>query len=81
MAAILLVLAHSAMAQTIPSAPGRDEIPNTHLRDQCPANDFRGTGYPFHDACGGVTTPQNSAVFDTKRNRLILWGGGHQDYS
>jgi hypothetical protein len=28
-----------------------------------------------------VTEAWNSAVFDTRRNRLVIWGGGHGDYA
>ena len=67
-------------AQTIPSSLGWYQIPNTKLKNVCPPNNFGGSGYPFTDMCQNVTEAWNSAVFDTTRNRLIIWGGGHGDY-
>lgn len=60
-------------AQTIPSTAGWYSIPNTKIRPVCP------TGGSLGD-CAMVTAAWNSAVFDTTRNRLIIWGGGHSDY-
>jgi hypothetical protein len=54
-------------------------IPNTPMSavDPCPARNcsYSGAeGQPavMNDWCGGV--------FDTKRNRLVIWGGGHAGY-
>ncbi len=30
--------------------------------------------------CSAVITAWNGAIADTRRNRLIIWGGGHSDY-
>jgi hypothetical protein len=54
------------------------EVPNSSLRAACPANS---PSYEFSAACGSVISAWNSAVADIKRNRLILWGGGHADYA
>ena len=53
------------------------EVPNSKLREVCPPNS---PSYEFSGACGSVISAWNSAIADTKRNRLILWGGGHADY-
>jgi hypothetical protein len=45
------------------------QIPNTHLNSVAPS----GWSANVIDAWGG-------AALDTKRNRLIVWGGGHNDY-
>lgn len=63
----------NANAQTIPSTLGWYDLPNTKIRSVCP------TGLSLGD-CSGVTGAWNSAVFDSTRNRLIIWGGGHSDY-
>src|SRR5215813_3860598 len=68
-------------AAGIPTTPGWYRIPSTDLQSQCPPNNFNNSGYDFFDLCRGVTQAWNSAAFDTKRNRLIVWGGGHADYS
>jgi hypothetical protein len=59
------------------SAPlGWQRIPNSAQRSVCiadsPAEAVVG--------CRAVIEAWNSAVADTKRNRLIIWGGGHNDY-
>jgi hypothetical protein len=59
---------------------GWTQLPNTKLRSVCPPNGFGGSGYNFSSYCNSVTSAWNSAVFDTRRNRLIVWGGGHADY-
>ena len=69
-------------AQTLPATPGWSQIPNTHLR-ACPSTclNFGDSGYDFAYQCRNVTEAWNSGVFDTTRNRLIVWGGGHRNYS
>jgi len=62
--------------QGLPSAPGWYELPNTKLRPVCATEpSIRGS-----TGCAAIIDAWNSGVFDTKRNRLILWGGGHADY-
>lgn len=63
----------NANAQTIPSTLGWYDLPNTKIRSVCP------TGLSLGN-CSGVTGAWNSAVFDSTRNRMIIWGGGHSDY-
>ena len=64
----------------LPTTTGWYAIPNTSLRTICPPNNYGGTGYMFMDNCPAVTTAWNGGAMDTKRNRLIVWGGGHKDY-
>src|SRR5262245_61968361 len=71
----------SAQAATIPTSIGWYDIPNTHLRSVCPPDNFNGSGYSFRTNCNNVLDAWNSAVLDTLRNRLIIWGGGHNDYA
>ena len=65
----------------IPTALGWYQIPNTQLQSVCPSNNFGGSNYAFANNCDAVTTAWNSGAFDSNRNRLIIWGGGHSDYS
>ena len=60
----------------LPSDPGWYELPNTKLRPVC-ATEPSIQGWT---GCSAVIGAWNSGVFDTKRNRLILWGGGHTEY-
>lgn len=63
----------------IPDTNGWYSVPNTHLRSICASEH----GFPSvggNTGCPAITGAWNSAVMDTKRNRLIVWGGGHNDY-
>jgi len=60
----------------IPSALGWYQIPNTAIQPVCPPYaDIQGS-----TGCKGVMSAWNGGLFDTKRNRLIIHGGGHTDY-
>ena len=54
-------------------------LTNTKLESVCPdAKQFAAVqGY---EGCGGVINDWSGGMADTKRNRLILWGGGHHGY-
>jgi hypothetical protein len=60
----------------IPSALGWYQIPNTSIQSLCPSySEIQGmTG------CAAVMSAWSGGLFDTKRNRLIIHGGGHTDY-
>ena len=61
----------------IPSALGWYQIPNTKMRPVCPPN----TGqYAFSSNCQNIVAAWSGGIADTKRNRLLVWGGGHVDY-
>lgn len=62
-------------------AEGWTAYANTHLQDICPPNNYGGWGYNFATAADGVLNAWDSATFDSRRNRMIFWGGGHGDYS
>jgi hypothetical protein len=53
------------------------ELPKTKLHDVCPTD---AGGYQFSFYCAGVIRAWSAGVMDTRRNRLLLWGGGHNDY-
>jgi hypothetical protein len=82
--ALLLLLvpgrAVPQVAAVIPTGAGWQELPATQLRAVCPPNGFGGSDYGFSDKCHNVIEAWNSAILDTRRNRLVLWGGGHADY-
>jgi chitodextrinase len=68
--------------------PGWQQLPNTTLTSVCPPNGYLGITdisdgalYPFSSNCANMFTAWSGAVVDTKRNRLIIWGGGHVDYA
>lgn len=78
--ALVWAMASGAAGQAIPPGLGWHELPGTVLRAVCPPNGFNNSTYEFHDSCHNVTAAWNSAVMDTRRNRLVVWGGGHSDY-
>ena len=52
------------------------EIPNTNLKDA-----FPDPAPPGNTGPRSVVQTWSGGAFDSKRERLILWGGGHGDYS
>ncbi len=67
----------------LPSAVGWTALPAaTSLEGsgQCPPNGFGGDPYPFATNCQNVIRTWNGAIADTTANRLIIWGGGHDNY-
>ena len=80
MSGVILCLAMAV--QTTPSSMPPDSwmaAPNSKMRSVAPTNgQFAGTwgvGGP-----GMVLAAWGGGALDTKRSRLILWGGGHADY-
>lgn len=63
----------------VPTEPGWHEIQNTMLHDVCPTNQFDGVDYDFHFFCPSIIAWSGGA-YDTLRDRLLVWGGGHNDY-
>ena len=58
------------------NSPGWHSLPNTKLASVCPKDDsLHGTS-----GCAAVIRAWGGAAADTKRNRLLIWGGGHNDY-
>lgn len=57
------------------------EVPSSHLRDVCPPNDLYGGDYEWHFYCRHVIGAWSGGAFDTTRQRLVVWGGGHADYA
>lgn len=75
----LLAGATGTLAADLPATTGWHAIPNTQLRSVCAAeNGFPSVGGAT--GCSAITSAWNSGVFDSSRNRLIIWGGGHNDY-
>lgn len=46
----------------------------------CPPNNFGGDPFLFTEFCQNVIRTWNGAIADTTANRLIIWGGGHNNY-
>src|SRR6266849_7084854 len=60
---------------------GWTRLPNTKLQSVCPPDVFGGQDYPFSYLCSNVINAWNGGIADTARNRLIIWGGGHNNYA
>ena len=63
----------------LPTGLGWDRIPNTKLRAVCPTPDSV-SSFSYPGSCSAVIGAWSGAVADTKRQRLLIWGGGHNDY-
>ncbi len=61
----------------LPTTLGWYQIPNTQIQPNCPANTAQ---YAFSSNCVNVVAAWSGGIADTKRNRLLVWGGGHVDY-
>ena len=59
---------------------GWNTLPNTMLQSVCPPDFFGGQNYTFNYDCNEVIRAWGGAVVDALRNRMIIWGGGHQNY-
>ena len=65
-------------AQSVPITQGWSQLSNTKIASVCAAIN----GFPQvsgTSGCDGIFA-WSSAVMDTKRNRMIVTGGGHNDY-
>ena len=82
--AILLVsfFAPQIRAQ-LPTTLGWSALPGTTSMQgngACPPNNFGGDPYQFTVSCQNVIRAWGGGIADTTANRLIIWGGGHNNY-
>ena len=61
----------------LPEGAGWHAIPNTKLAAVC----AKEASLHATEGCAAVIADWNSGVADTKRDRLIFWGGGHAGYA
>ena len=65
-----------------PAEPvGWTDLSNTVLQNVCPPDNYGGQNYNFYTLCANVIYSWSGGVADTLRNRMVIWGGGHQNYS
>jgi hypothetical protein len=67
----------------LPTAIGWTALPATTSLEgsgACPPDYFGGDSFQFNYFCGRVIKAWSGAVADTVGNRLIIWGGGHNNY-
>ena len=80
---IFVLLATAQAKAEIPATLGWYSIPNSNIS----ANTICAydAGYDVGGAgavdCTGVTQAWSGGAFDSTRNRLLVWGGGHGDYN
>lgn len=68
-----------AAAADVPTDPGWHEVMGTQLQAVCAGEN----GFPSvlgASGCWSITGAWSGAVFDSNRNRMIVFGGGHNDY-
>jgi hypothetical protein len=67
-------------ASWISDRPGWSTAVGSSVRLHCPPDGLVGSSYPFGHKCQFAVNTWTTALTDTKRNRLYIWGGGHNDY-
>ena len=74
-----IAIAPASQSGQLYPALGWTLLPNTNIESVAP--NF--TTYPVAGNCGWNCNLQDwsSAWNDTKRDRMVMWGGGHQDYN
>jgi hypothetical protein len=77
--ALLSTLLATGAAAQLPTTNGWYAVPNTRLRPLC-AGENGFSQVLGNTGCISITEAWNGGVFDSKRNRLVIWGGGHTDY-
>ncbi len=55
------------------------ELTNTKLADVCP-DETQYSAIQGYEGCSGVINDWSGGMGDSKRNRLVVWGGGHHGY-
>jgi hypothetical protein len=53
------------------------EAPNSHMRTVCAPDTL---GVSAIVGCTGVVAAWSSGAYDSTRRRMLVWGGGHNDY-
>jgi hypothetical protein len=74
--ALILLTAGTGLAGPIEDMPANSwyEVPNSNMRTVCPPSDSTD-----NRNCANVIGAWSGGAFDTKRDRLIVHGGGHAD--
>jgi hypothetical protein len=76
---IAMIAAHICFAnQTIINLPAQTwySVPNSHMRNVCPPY----PGFGNACACACAVGAWSGGSYNTQRNWMIVWGGGHHDY-
>lgn len=76
---LLLLTPNKLPAQSIPTSLGWYQIPNTAYQNVCPP----ASQWPVIQGvsgCMSVTVQWGGGTFDSQRNRLVFFGGGHNQY-
>lgn len=74
-----LLMTSRIFAADLPAGEGWHAIPGTKIQSVCAG----ANGFPQvlgNTGCGAITAAWSGAVFDSRRDRMIVFGGGHGDY-
>lgn len=56
------------------------EAPSSHLLELCRASATFGDGVYLVSGCAALISSWSSGAYDAQRQRMVVWGGGHNDY-
>lgn len=56
------------------------EVPSSHLYETCKNASTFGDGVYLVQGCAGLINSWSSGLYDPERQRMVVWGGGHNDY-
>jgi hypothetical protein len=76
LALLLLLLAPACLRAQIPPTLGWYQIPNTAISGTCPTY----TEIQANEGCPAVMADWAGGMWDSKRNRFVIMGGGHNGY-
>jgi hypothetical protein len=79
--AVTALLAPLDARSALPTVAGWYAIPQTQLRTVCRRTTSAARRTALPRCARKSSLPGTAAVMDTTRNRLIVWGGGHNDYA
>ncbi|MGQ0384081.1 MAG: hypothetical protein ACT4UP_05265 [Gammaproteobacteria bacterium] len=74
--ALTIAIPATAVAQSIPTTTGWHPLADTKIRSVCAAV----PSLLGNEGCSAITEDWSGGTFDTTRNRLLIWGGGHFGY-
>jgi len=56
------------------------EAPSSHLYETCKSAASYGDGVYLVGGCAAIVNAWGGGAYDSQRQKLIVWGGGHNDY-
>jgi hypothetical protein len=90
---VIAIVSNHTTPPSLDTAAGWHEIQGTRIKpggtenaSPCPPNGFRGyhpleAASGYSTSCFNIIADPSDATIDWPRNRMLLWGGGHNDYA